>query len=474
MCSDPRVDQLLEQLFETALTAEEVCQDHPELLPEVRRRLIEMRGVQADIDRLFPPSSELPKRNRAKVSVETFPEIPGYRVESILGRGGVGVVYKAYHLKLNRIVAIKMLLSGAYASSAELARFEREARAIASTDCSHIVQVYDIGEFEGRAFFTMEFVAGGSLAQKLGGVPQPAAQAASLVTTVAQAIGHAHKVGIVHRDLKPANILLSTDGEPKICDFGLASSSNADVGLTLSGAGIGTPSYMAPEQTRGRPGEMGPSVDVYALGAILYEMLTGRPPFRGENASETERQVLVQEPIAPSRLNSKVPRDLETICLKCLQKRPSARYATADELAADLDRCLSGAPIVARPVGTAERVVKWARRHPTFASLVVTLMLTLTAAITVGVRIQRQENARRFEITLRENRAQEAIKSAFSLVAELRLHERWIEAITSSLSIQTSFQLLKPRSKADDGIQRSFLQFSVFESLSHLHHHRNA
>ena len=249
-------------------------------------------------------------------------------MEAFLGRGGMGIVYKARHLRLNRFVALKMLITGAYAGPRERARFQREAEAVAGLRHANIVQVYDVGDHEGWPYFTMELLEGGSLAQAVAGTPQPARQAAAILATLAEAVQVAHQGGIVHRDLKPANILLAADGTPKIADFGLARHFDGGPALTLSGARIGTPSYMAPEQLIGKAGTIGPAADIYALGALLYEMLTGRPPFRGETASETERQAIHDEPVPPWRLNPKVPRDLETICLKCLHKDPQRRYAT--------------------------------------------------------------------------------------------------------------------------------------------------
>src|SRR6516165_7766961 len=268
----------------------------------------------------------------------------------MLGRGGMGIVYKARHLRLKRSVALKMLITGAYAGPRERARFQREAESVAGLRHANIVQVYDVGEHEGWPYFTMELLEGGSLAQALACTPQPARQAAALVATLAEAMQVAHRGGIVHRDLKPANILLTNDGTPKIADFGLARHFDGEPAFTLSGTRIGTPSYMAPEQVIGKTGTIGPAADIYALGVLLYEMLTGRPPFRGETAAETERQVLNHEPVSPSRLNPKVPRDLETICLKCLSKEPGRRYGGAAALAADLRRFVEGRPIRARRV----------------------------------------------------------------------------------------------------------------------------
>ena len=219
---------------------------------------------------------------------------------------------------------------------------------------ANIVQVHDVGDVEGRPYFTMEFLEGGNLAQKIAGQPQPGRQASEIVAALAEAIQVAHHNGIIHRDLKPANILLTADGTPKISDFGLARF-ESDEHLTFSGARMGTPSYMAPEQALGKRGLIGPAVDIYSLGAVLYEMLTGRPPFRAETVRDTERQLLTEEAVPPRRLNATVPRDLETICLKCLEKNPQRRYESAEALAADLRRFERGEVIAARPASFLER-----------------------------------------------------------------------------------------------------------------------
>jgi serine/threonine-protein kinase len=347
------VDQLVEEISVFGRTPEDVCADHPELLTEVRRRWRRMCAIEEELDALFPVAEPGPGADTSASRHEgaNLPEIPGYHVQALLGRGGMSVVYKARHRRLNRLVALKMLIAGADAGQAERARFQREAEAVASLHHANIVGVYDVGDHEGCPYFTMELLEGGSLAQALAGTPQPARQAAALLITLAEAVQAAHQAGIVHRDVKPANILLTANGTPKIADFGLARHFEGEPALTLSGARIGTPNYMAPEQVSQKAGTIGRAADIYALGAVLYEMLTGRPPFRGETAAETERQLIHDEPVSPARLNTSVPRDLETICLKCLSKEPQRRYASAGALADDLRRFREGRPIQARPVG---------------------------------------------------------------------------------------------------------------------------
>jgi serine/threonine-protein kinase len=294
----------------------------------------------------------------------------------------MGVVYKARHVRLKRLVALKMVLTGEHAGREERVRFGQEAEAVARLQHPGIVQIYEVGEHAGRPYVSLELVEGGSLARKLSGTPLPPCEAAGLGEALAQAMHAAHRRGVVHRDLKPANVLLTPDGAPKISDFGLAKQLDQDSGQTKSGAILGTPSYMAPEQARGEGHAVGPRTDVYALGAILYEMLTGRPPFRGTSVVETLEQIRSNEPVPPRQLQPAVPRDLETICLKCLQKEPHKRYPGADALADDLRRFLGGEPILARPVGRVERLWRWRQRNPVVAALTAAvLVLLMTVAV---------------------------------------------------------------------------------------------
>jgi eukaryotic-like serine/threonine-protein kinase len=383
MAGNPDVFALLEDMLDSGRTPEEVCRDCPELLPEVRRRWRTFRLVDGSLAALFPDPETHTRLDGTQPGPHPaeLPQVPGYRVDALLGHGGMGVVYRAWHLRLNRTVALKMLLAGPGARPAELERFQREAQAVAGLRHPNVVQVYDVGDVNGRPYFTMELVEGGNLADQIQGVPQPAHKAAALVATLAEAIHAAHQSGIVHRDLKPANILLTSDGTPKVTDFGLARRLEGNGELTLSGMPLGTPSYMAPEQARGDKAALGPATDVYALGAILYELLTGRPPFRAESTTATLQQVVADEPVPPAKLNSQVPRDLATICLKCLEKDTAKRYPSATALADDLRRFERGEPIVARPLGRLGLLARWAQRRPTAAALLAVTLLVATAVL---------------------------------------------------------------------------------------------
>jgi WD40 repeat protein len=325
--------------------------------------------------------------------------VPGYEVLGELGRGGMGVVYLARQVRLNRPCALKMILAADHAGPTAVARFLAEAEAVARLRHPNVVQVYGAGDYDGHPYLELEYVEGGSLAQALDGAPWPPRRAAALVAALAGAMAEAHRLGVVHRDLKPANVLLAGDGTPKVTDFGLARSLGDEGGMTRSGAVLGTPTYMAPEQAEGGTERAGPAADVHALGAILYELLTGRPPFRGETVLETLQQVKSAEPVPPSRLVPGLPRDAETVCLKCLEKDPRRRYADATDLAGDLGRFLAGEPIRARRQAPAERLARWASRHrEVAASLALTFLLLLAscaAALLAAAHFKRMEGEQR-------------------------------------------------------------------------------
>jgi WD40 repeat protein/tRNA A-37 threonylcarbamoyl transferase component Bud32 len=342
-------------------------------------------------------------------------QVAGYEILEELGRGAMGVVFKARQPGLGRLVALKMILDASLSNQEQHVRFLAEAEAVARLNHPSIVRIHAIGEHDGHPFFSMEYVGGGSLAQYLNGTPLPARQAAALTEQLAEAVQYAHEQGIVHRDLKPANILLSfsrdpegsaeagalpsgsrlNDVVPRITDFGLAKHLDRAEGPTRTGAILGTPSYMAPEQTQGDSRRIGPAADVWALGATLYEMLTGRPPFQGANVAETLLQVACEDPIPPRQLQPGLPCDLETICLKCLAKSPARRYPSARALADDLQSFLDGRPILARPVGRLERMVKWARRRPAAAGIVALIVLALVVAQAAGALLAGYEYRQR-------------------------------------------------------------------------------
>ena len=372
------------------------------------------------------------------------PAVPGYDILQELGRGGMGVVYQARQVSLNRLVALKMILAGSHAGTEHKARFRVEAEAVARLQHPNIVQVHEVGEHDGQAYLALEFVEGGSLAQRQAGTPLPPAGAARLVETLARAVHHAHQRNIIHRDLKPANVLLTADGIPKIADFGLAKQLEGEGVTASSGVIMGTPSYMSPEQARGVTRQVGPAVDVYALGAILYELLTGRPPFKAATALETLEQVLHQEPVPPRRLQPGLPRDLETSCLKCLHKEAGRRYADAATLGEDLRRFQAGEPIVARPVGIMERSWKWARRRPAVAAAVAITVLAVLSLLAGALWHNRQLSAAYHDLAQQQQQTQqesdraeanfkktlEAVDRLLTRVGDQRLvHVPWMEQI---------------------------------------------
>ena len=343
----------------------------------------------------WPTTCQQDERSAEEFSPKPDVSLPGYEVLSELGRGGMGIVYKAQQTRPQRLVAVKMLLAGVHASPTGLSRFRAEAEAVARLSHPNIVQIFEVGEHGGLPFFSMEYVEGKTLTAWVNSTPQPADEAARIVATLARAIHAAHLKGVIHRDLKPANILLGDDGAPKITDFGLAKTlDEAGLSGTRSGEVMGTPSYMAPEQAAGRNKNVGPATDVYAVGAILYELLTGRPPFKAETTTDTLLQVLHQGPVPPSRLRVKTPRDLETICLKCLEKDINRRYASALDLADDLTRFLDGRPVVARPVSLSGRALKWARRRPSLAATLAVCGLALAVSLVTVAHHTASERSR--------------------------------------------------------------------------------
>ncbi len=317
-----------------------------------------------------------------------------YEIRQELGRGGMGVVYQARQVSLNRPVALKMVKAGLLAGDDELRRFQNEAEAVALLDHPGVVPIYEVGAHNGQHYFSMKLVPGGSLVPLMPRYKDDPRAAAWLVAEAAEAVAHAHARGILHRDLKPANILVDDEGHPHVTDFGLAKRVEADVELTQSGAILGTPAYMSPEQASGRRGTVTTASDVYGLGAVLYALLTGRAPFGGDSVVETIDAVRNRPPEPPRRLNAAVPRDLETICLRCLEKDPRRRYATAQALADDLRAWLDSRPIAARRVGPAERAWLWCRRRPAVAALSAAVALAVVGGAAATIAVQYAANRR--------------------------------------------------------------------------------
>jgi tRNA A-37 threonylcarbamoyl transferase component Bud32/mono/diheme cytochrome c family protein len=415
---DPKVNELLLRWREAreqgkVLVIDELCHDAPELQEQLRRCICIVEGMEHWLGMVnhdaevpspamagSPPTLADVSRNGEARAVPPNLKVPGYEILSVLDQGGMGVVYKARQVRLKRLVALKMIRSQLHVRPRQLDRFRVEVQAVAKLQHPNIVQIHEVGECDGHPFYSMELVEGGNLAQAIAGKPLPPRQAAELVATLAQAVHFVHQRGVVHRDLKPANVLLQAHpgvpgpaaglGVPKITDFGLAKLLDSESGLsgprhsTQSGMVLGTPSYMAPEQAEGKSKETAPQVDVYALGAILYEMLTGRPPFVGVTPLDTLLRVVSTAPVAPSVEQPQVRGDLETICLKCLEKDPRQRYPTAAALADDLHRFLAGQPISARPISWPGRLAKWARRRPEVAALLAFLVLALLGLVIVS------------------------------------------------------------------------------------------
>ncbi len=379
---------LREELRKISPSRDDYVRRFPQFADRLGKQFALHQALQPETLANAPPPSR--QQGDFPAVGSALPLVTGYEILNELGRGGMGVVYRAWQQKLKRVVALKVMLAGDYAGPEGVGRFRIEAEAMARLQHPNIVQVHEIGEQDGRPFLALEYVEGGSLARKLAGTPLASAEAARLVEVTALAMHAAHLKGVVHRDLKPANVLLTADGAPKVTDFGLAKLVVGGSGQTASGAFLGSPSYMAPEQAGGDSAHVGPPADVYALGALLYEALTGRPPFRGATVADTVRQVMSEDPVSPRRLCPTVPRDLETICLKCLKKSPKIRYATAADLASDLGRFLAGEPVWARPSGPAEHAWKWARRRPAPAAALAVAVLAAATLLTGGLWYQGQ------------------------------------------------------------------------------------
>jgi eukaryotic-like serine/threonine-protein kinase len=420
---DERLVQLLEEQLDRRELAEverhlQRCGQCQETLEELTKDRIGLDGWRAWDD---SPPTEGDNRPRGRRNAERLPAVAhpatlpsldtdpdfrdrscplveGYEILGRLGQGGMGVVYRARQHGLERLVALKMIRAGSHAAPEHLVRFRIEALAVARLRHPNVVQVYDIGQAEGLPFVALELLEGGSLESRIAGTPQPERESAELLTTLAGAVAAAHRAGIAHRDLKSANVLFDLDGTPKVADFGLAKRLDEDDGQTHSGQVMGSPSFMAPEQALGQGRVVGPAADLYSLGAILYEMITGRPPFKGASAMETLYQVVHDEPLPPSRLRPGLSRDLETICLKCLAKEPHRRYPGAEDLAEDLRRFLDGSPILARRTGPRERLWKWARRQPAAAALAGFALVVLAGLIAVGLRGYSRSEARALQV----------------------------------------------------------------------------
>lgn len=367
----------------------------------------------SDIDPSGPgePSLKVQNSTPKNPSIRYFGD---YELLGEIARGGMGVVYRARQVSLNREVAVKMLLFGEFSSAEFVRRFRIEAEAAASLQHPNIVAIHEIGEHEGQHYFSMDLVEGQTLAELIGHKPLPARSAAGMVKTIAEAIDYAHQRGVLHRDLKPSNVLVDASARPRITDFGLAKLVKADHERTSTGDVLGSPSFMPPEQADRQRAPVGPHSDIYSLGAILYNLLTGRPPFMAETMRETLLQVIDKEPVSPRLLNPNVPRDLETICLKCLRKEPLARYATAAEVAQELERWLNGQSIRARPVSLPGRIWRWSRRQPALSAMVAAVVvLLLTVAFGSMFMLAKEKRARINEAGLRLQ-AQAAEKKALS------------------------------------------------------------
>lgn len=439
--------------------ADELCAyldtaDRVERMAGPTAQSLERNGQQDTV--AFHPSELLDDGNTPTlVSGELFTPAAGmnfgdYELQEEIARGGMGVVFKARQRDLNRIVAVKMILTGRLATKDDVARFRQEAEAAAHLSHENIVDIYEVGEVNGHHYFSMEYVPGSDLGRLVRERPLPAERAAKYVHDVAAAIQFAHDRGVLHRDLKPSNVLIDAEDRPQITDFGLAKRAHSRSDLTDTGQVVGTPSYMPPEQAWPGTGEIGPASDVYSLGAILYELLTGRPPFRAATVMDTLMQVLDTEPASPRLLNNKVPRDLETICLKCLAKDPQRRYRTARELQEELDRFLTGQPIKARPINVAARLARWSRRNPVAAGLIASSLILLVVVGALAFN-----TARTLETQLRTVMRQSLAYSAEHVAHTVR--DRLNELAEPVLATSRSAQLADLVDQGDSAALKAFM-----------------
>ena len=470
--ADGRLDEVVVSFLEALESGQSPDpQEWLDRYPDLASELREFFADQKIVDRWTQPLREVAAPTvgfdpLATVSDSSRPGEPGtqslqdYEILEEIARGGMGVVYKARHLRLNRIVALKMILAGPQISPADVHRFRLETEAVASLDHPNIMPVYEVGEHRGRPYFSMKLIDGGSLAEQLPRYSGDQRATGQLLAAVARGVHHAHQRGLLHRDLKPANILIDSQGQPYVTDFGLARRVAADSGLTQSGAIVGTPSYMAPEQAAGRK-DLSTAADVYSLGAILYTMLTSRPPFRADTPLETVREVLEVEPSRPRLHRRDIDRDLETICLKCLEKQPQRRYGSAEALAEDLERWLAGEPIRARRSSFFERSIKRARKNPAGAALVAVSVLALAGLVAVGV-VYQDQRARTAERKLDEQRAESQVRSElFASLSTADWHLARKEWSSAKLELEKMLAATRNRPALSDLRQRALQGLAV-------------
>jgi serine/threonine-protein kinase len=461
---DPQLDAVLATLLELYESGQ--TPDRLEWLAEYPQFASELQELFDSRDRVEPWAAPL------RAVVKPSPELPppavdDYEILGEIGRGGMGVVYEARHKRLNRRVALKMIRAGSLASAAEARRFRIEAEAAASLDHPHIVPIYEVGETHRQPYFTMKLIEGGRLlegatGQGSGVVKERQRWAAEVVATVARAVHHAHQRGILHRDLKPSNILLDAQGRPHVTDFGLAKrlEASATAAETETGAIVGTPTYMAPEQALGKKGTVTTATDVYGLGTILFTLLTGRPPFVGDTPLDTLAQVREREARLPTDFHGRVDRDLATVCLKCLEKDAAARYPSAEALAEDLERCLAGEPIVARPVARVIRAWRWCRRNPAMATATVLGGLMLLLGSAALLRELRQRDAAKLAVESALERAEwlqgeKRYEEALGVLASTQgqLEGRWLGALRERESrLERDLEMLVRLREADGEI----------------------